>query len=119
MDSQVKKKTRKINPEIGTLSGFKTMDLKSGSPNPKIKNATSRTLMINKAFLPHNALNLKRRCHLSNQSDGGKIKKKMIKVKVTKIVGFVRPSIKCLNPSITRQVWICPHLYESARNGQP
>jgi hypothetical protein len=100
IESQVKKNTKKINPDIGTLSGLSMMALKSESVNPKTKKPTRIPVIINKDLLLQSRSNFNRRCHFSNQSVGGKMKKKMAKVNVTRIVGLESVSTKCLNPSI-------------------
>jgi hypothetical protein len=84
---------------MGTLSGLSMMALKSESLNPTTKKPTKSTEIIQNDFTLHNLSNLSRRCHFSNQSVGGKIKKKMRNVNDTRIVGFERVSIKCLNAS--------------------
>ena len=85
---------------MGTLSGLRTIDLKSESVKPNKKNAAIRIVAMSIDFFDHNTYNFNRRFHLSNQSLIGKIKKKTINVDVNKIVGFEIVSIICLKLSI-------------------
>ena len=49
--NQVKNIKRIIIPDIGTLSGFKTIDLKSLSPRPKTKNTIVTAIIKKRPFL--------------------------------------------------------------------